>query len=87
MQPYSLSDIYEPVSKLTPDVILYLPRTSDLNELAIYVPEQCKISVIHYCIKGYSKVSVLNKFVLSLTLTSWQAICAYFGNFTWKKSS
>ena len=65
MRPYSLSDIYEPISKLTPDIVLYLPRTSDLNELAIYVPEHCKISVIHYCIKGYSKVGILNKAIVS----------------------
>ena len=56
MQPYTLADIFGPVAKLTEDIILYLPRTSDLNELAMYVPEKCEISVIHYCMNGHSKV-------------------------------
>ena len=56
MQPYTLADLYGPVARLTEDIVLYLPRTSDLDELARYVPEDCEISVIHYCMNGHSKV-------------------------------
>ena len=59
MQPYNLRAIYEPFYRLTKDIVLYLPRTSDLNELAAYVPEDCKIAVTHYCLSGFSKVSYL----------------------------
>ncbi len=59
MQPYSLRDIYEPLSKLTRDIALYLPRTSDLRQLAKLVPDDGKVTVMHYCMEGASKVSSL----------------------------
>ena len=56
MQPYSLTNIYEPFSKLTGDLALYLPRTSDLRQLAKLVPDSEKMTAIHYCMEGASKV-------------------------------
>lgn len=56
MQPYSLSDILQPLQRLTEDVALYLPRTSDLRQLAGFANNDQKVTVMHYCIKGASKV-------------------------------
>jgi hypothetical protein len=58
MQPYSLNQIYEPLAKISPDIALYLPRTSNLQQLAKYASGDGKIEVVHYCMKGASKVSV-----------------------------
>ncbi|KAI4123883.1 MAG: hypothetical protein LQ347_005964 [Umbilicaria vellea] len=55
MQPYSLSDILQPLQRLTEDVALYLPRTSDLRQLAGFANNDQKVTVMHYCIKGASK--------------------------------
>lgn len=55
MQPYNLEAIYTPFAKVTKDIVLYLPRTSDLNQLAKYAPEDRKLEVTHYCLKGASK--------------------------------
>ena len=58
MQPYSLRDIYEPFSRLTSDIVLYLPRSSDLRQLAKLVPDTEKMTAIHYCMEGASKVGL-----------------------------
>ncbi|KAL1620313.1 putative diacylglycerol O-acyltransferase tgs1 [Diplodia seriata] len=55
MQPYNLNKLYRSFTKITNEVVLYLPRTSDLNQLAKYVPEGHKIQVAHYCMWGASK--------------------------------
>jgi trimethylguanosine synthase len=57
MQPYSLDLIYTAYSKITSEIILYLPRTSDLNQIAQYVPKGKQLPVVHYCIGGASKVN------------------------------
>lgn len=67
MQPYSLPDLIEPFRKITREVALYLPRTSDLTQLAKVVVddgEQARATVVHYCMEGASK-----------------ALCVYFGAF------
>ncbi|GAB7337533.1 hypothetical protein MBLNU457_g2853t1 [Dothideomycetes sp. NU457] len=69
MQPYGIGQLYTEFTALSNDVVLYLPRTSDLNELAVYAKKHQKESgkkmeVAHYCIRGVSK-----------------ALCAYFGGF------
>lgn len=56
MQPYNLNKLYKSFTKVAKEVVLYLPRTSDLNQLAKYVPEGQKIQVAHYCVWGASKV-------------------------------
>lgn len=55
MQPYSLNDLLNPFLDLTSEVILYLPRTSDLRQLAARVQGDEKVTVIHYCMEGASK--------------------------------
>jgi len=56
MQPYTLSDLLEPLRKLTSDVVIYLPRTSDMRQLAIETEGDGKTTVMHYCMEGASKV-------------------------------
>lgn len=56
MQPYSLKDLYVPFSAFSPDFVLYLPRSSDLNQLAKYAPKGQQLEVAHYCMSGFSKV-------------------------------
>jgi trimethylguanosine synthase len=55
MQPYPLDALYSPFAAGGSDVVLYLPRTSDLRQLAEYVKEGDKIRVTHYCLNGASK--------------------------------
>ncbi|KAF9731366.1 hypothetical protein PMIN06_010050 [Paraphaeosphaeria minitans] len=55
MQPYSLDTLYRKFSKLSKHIVLYLPRNSDLNQIARYAPEGRKVEVAHYCILGASK--------------------------------
>ncbi|KIW99059.1 uncharacterized protein Z519_00722 [Cladophialophora bantiana CBS 173.52] len=55
MQPYSFGYLYESLKKLTPNVVLYLPRTSDLRQIAKAVGEEKKTQIVHYCTKGSSR--------------------------------
>ncbi|KAF2399891.1 S-adenosyl-L-methionine-dependent methyltransferase [Trichodelitschia bisporula] len=55
MQPYGLPDLYDAFVKPAKDVVLYLPRTSDLRQLAKYVPDGKTLQIMHYCMKGASK--------------------------------
>lgn len=56
MQPYTLRDLLAFFRQLTKDVILYLPRSSDVRQLANETLGESKLTVIHYCIDGASKV-------------------------------
>ena len=62
MEPYNLKTLYEKFTKFSPDVALYLPRSSNLNQVARYAKDEEQLQVVHYCAQGASKVSV---FVLS----------------------
>lgn len=65
MEPYNLSHLYETFSKLSDDIVLYLPRTSDIRQLLKYCKNrQEKLKAIHYCMHGASK-----------------ALCVYYGSF------
>ncbi|KAF2849356.1 trimethylguanosine synthase [Plenodomus tracheiphilus IPT5] len=71
MQPYNLDKLYTSFTKYTKELVLYLPRNSDLNQIARYGgggggEEQAKkkLEVAHYAIMGASK-----------------ALCVYFGGF------
>lgn len=55
MQPYSLDHLYTAFTKLTNHVVLYLPRTTDLKQLAKYAKEDYPLEVTHYCMNGASK--------------------------------
>ncbi|KHJ31522.1 putative rna methylase family protein [Erysiphe necator] len=56
MQPYSLNHIYESCKDM--DMALYLPRTSDLRQIALLAPKGKKIEVVQYCMMGVSKALV-----------------------------
>lgn len=56
MEPYNLSKLHISMTKTTPDVALYLPRTSNLNQLAKFAKDEKELQVVHYCLDGASKV-------------------------------
>ena len=56
MLPYNLATLHGALRDLTPSVALYLPRTSDLRQLANRDNDKRKIAVVHYCMEGASKV-------------------------------
>lgn len=56
MYPYTIEDILHSFRQITPNVALFLPRTSDLRQLARESHESKKLKVVHYCIEGASKV-------------------------------
>ncbi|KAJ5832914.1 RNA cap guanine-N2 methyltransferase [Penicillium riverlandense] len=55
MEPYSLQKLYNEYSAFTKHVVLYLPRTSDVRQLAKTVPDNSQTTVMHYCMEGASK--------------------------------
>ena len=56
MEPYNMMDILKPFHQMTENVILYLPRTSDLRQLTKTLGNGKKVTVVHYCMEGASKV-------------------------------
>lgn len=55
MEPYSLRHLYEAFNGASSDVVLYLPRTSDIRQLAKYAKKGEKLQVVHYSMHGASK--------------------------------
>ncbi|PSN62562.1 trimethylguanosine synthase [Corynespora cassiicola Philippines] len=55
MEPYNFHKLYTEFSRCSKDMVLYLPRTSDLNQVARYAPEGKKVEVAHYAMLGASK--------------------------------
>jgi len=58
MQPYSLEHLYRNMSKITKDIVLYLPRNSNLNQVGKYAEDDGCLEVVHYCLEGSSKAIV-----------------------------
>jgi trimethylguanosine synthase len=56
MQPYSLGNIFDLCKGR--EVALFLPRTSDLRQIAKLAPEGKMIEVVQYCMEGASKALV-----------------------------
>ncbi|KAJ9157303.1 hypothetical protein NKR23_g635 [Pleurostoma richardsiae] len=56
MQPYGLTQLHEACRPYAH--ALYLPRTSDLRQIARLVPEGRKVEVVQYCMEGASKAMV-----------------------------
>ncbi|KAK6525579.1 hypothetical protein TWF281_010636 [Arthrobotrys megalospora] len=52
---YGGAEIYAAARKISPDVVLYLPRNGDLNQIANYDKNAKDIKVIHYCLQSRSK--------------------------------
>jgi trimethylguanosine synthase len=55
MQPYNLEALMTSFQALTKEIVLYLPRTSDVRQLAAWHTGDGKLWVTHYCMKGASK--------------------------------
>lgn len=60
MQPYHLGDLHKAYRRL--DHALFLPRTSDVRQIARLAPPGCKIEVVQYCMEGASKAMVAYMF-------------------------
>jgi trimethylguanosine synthase len=56
MEPYSLQKLHGEFLKISPDVALYLPRSSNLNQVAKYAKDGQELQAMHYCVDGASKV-------------------------------
>ncbi|KAF4123439.1 hypothetical protein GMORB2_6140 [Geosmithia morbida] len=56
MQPYNLAQLHAACGPM--DHALYLPRTSDLRQVAKLAPRGKKIEVVQYCMEGASKAMV-----------------------------
>ena len=56
MEPYNLEKLYKSFMKISKELVLYLPRTSDLNQIARYGQDGKKLEVAHYAMMGASKV-------------------------------
>jgi trimethylguanosine synthase len=54
MEPYKLSELHRTFTGICDYVALYLPRTSDLNQVAKLVGRG-KSQVVHYCTRGMSR--------------------------------
>lgn len=55
MEPYSLETLFSEYSLFTQHMVLYLPRTSDVKQLAKFVPDDRRATLMHYCMEGHSK--------------------------------
>lgn len=55
MEPYSLQRLYDEYSVFSKHMVLFIPRTSDLKQIAKLVPDGDKATVMHYCMEGASK--------------------------------
>jgi len=56
MSPYSIKQIHEACKEM--DSALYLPRNSDIRQIAKLAPGEKKIEVVQYCMEGASKALV-----------------------------
>lgn len=55
MEPYTLEKLHGQLGSATSNLVLYLPRTSDLRQLRKAVKPGEKAAVIHYCTDGGSR--------------------------------
>ena len=55
MQPYGVQQLHDAFTAISKDTVLFLPRTSDLRQLAKYAKGHEKLKVTHYCMHGASK--------------------------------
>ena len=55
MEPYSMRYIFDHFKQVTKNLALYLPRTSDLRQIAEYVDKEENAQVVHYCTTGASR--------------------------------
>lgn len=55
MEPYPLAKLNDEFSAFTEHIVLYLPRSSNMKQLAKLVKNDHKSLVMHYCMEGASK--------------------------------
>lgn len=55
MEPYTLDDMHTAFTKVASHAVLYLPRQSDIRQLARHADESRKLKVRHYCANLNSK--------------------------------
>lgn len=55
MEPYPIEKLHSEFSVFTADIALFLPRSSDLRQLAALVKGGKKVMAMHYCMDGASK--------------------------------
>ncbi|KAA8909476.1 RNA cap guanine-N2 methyltransferase-domain-containing protein [Sphaerosporella brunnea] len=78
MQPYSASYIVRRARTVTENLALYLPRTSDMNQLASLIGDDEEMEAVHYCIGRKSKALTvyfgeLNHTVKAARENGWNA--------------
>jgi trimethylguanosine synthase len=56
MRPYDTDYLVKELSPFSKDLVLFLPRNSNLNQLAQYATDDSSVQIVHYCIHGSSKV-------------------------------
>ncbi|KAK4447653.1 Trimethylguanosine synthase [Podospora aff. communis PSN243] len=56
MEPYNLEHLHKACHPM--EHVLFLPRTSDIRQIAKLVPDGVKIDVVQYCMEGASKAMV-----------------------------
>jgi trimethylguanosine synthase len=78
MEPYDLQHLVRELSVFSTELVLFLPRNSNLNQLAEHAEDGSEVQVVHYCVAGSSKVSPLPAGVTTLTV---QGIGAFLGKF------
>jgi trimethylguanosine synthase len=55
MEPYNIGRLHSSFRAFSNEVALFLPRTSDLRQLAQFDNGGKKMTVVHYCMEGASK--------------------------------
>lgn len=55
MEPYSLCKMHGHFTKYCKDAVFFLPRTSNLNQIAEEAAGEQQVQVVHYCMHGFSK--------------------------------
>lgn len=55
MEPYSLQRLLETFRSITDDISLFLPRSSDVRQIAAQRKDASTVPVVHYCMRGASK--------------------------------
>ncbi|KAK5663398.1 hypothetical protein OQA88_3827 [Cercophora sp. LCS_1] len=58
MEPYNLEHLHEACKPM--EHVLFLPRTSDIRQVAKLAPADKKIDVVQYCMEGASKAMVVH---------------------------
>ncbi|KAJ6257087.1 Trimethylguanosine synthase [Drechslerella dactyloides] len=52
---YGGAEIYAAARKISSEIVMYLPRNGDLNQIARYEPDNDDIKIVHYCLQERSK--------------------------------